>query len=106
MFKFLKRYLIISVLIYLISTPTIMVINKYRYHLKKERLLSKYDTNNNGTIDFEDSVDFQDVSDQINALSRDTGQSMAPFTLIPIALIFGFIISVLRNRLNHLDIKV
>jgi len=105
MFKFLKRYLIISILIYLISTPTIMVINKYRYHLKKERLLSKYDTNNNGTIDSEDSVDFQDISDQINELSHDTGQSMAPFTLIPIAWLFGLIISILRNRLNHLDVE-
>ncbi|CAG2533940.1 hypothetical protein MAR621_03693 [Maribacter dokdonensis] len=73
---------------------------EYRNNKIEKELLQKYDTDGDGSFSMEESN--PELNESRRELGRDTARGLAPFTLIPISLILGLIVtwiySILKKR--------
>lgn len=83
-FKPFKLGILVAVLSY-ISLNSIIIFNNYRY--KKE--LSAFDLNSDGFFT-ENEISVQQKK-ALERVSKDTARNFAPFTLIPISGLFGYV---------------
>ena len=70
---------------------------EYRNNKIEKELLQKYDTNGDGLFSIEESN--PELNESQRELSNDTARGLAPFTLIPISLILGLIVTLIYNFL-------
>ncbi|MFH6991793.1 hypothetical protein [Flavobacterium sp. FlaQc-48] len=83
-FKPFKLGILIAVLSY-ISLNSIIIFNNYRY--KKE--LSAFDLNSDGFFT-ENEISVQQKK-AMERVSNDTARNFAPFLLIPVSALFGYV---------------
>ena len=80
----IKYSLIFSLALYLLAN--LFIIMQEKYYSNK---LENYDLNQNGFFEENERTEKQQIT--LEKVSNDTARNLAPFTTIPIILIFGII---------------
>ena len=91
------RFLTISTVLYFVLNIIVYYRWEYRNNKIEKELLQKYDTNGDGLFSIEESN--PELNESQRELSNDTARGLAPFTLIPISLILGLIVTLIYNFL-------
>ena len=91
------RFLAITTILYFGLNLIVYYRWEYRNNKIEKELLQKYDTNGDGSFSMEESN--PELNESQRELSKDTARGLAPFTLIPISLILGLIVTLIYNFL-------
>ena len=91
------RFLAISTVLYFVLNIIVYYRWEYRNNKIEKELLQKYDTNGDGLFSIEESN--PELNESQRELSMYTARGIAPFTLIPISLILGLIVTLIYNFL-------
>ena len=85
------RFLAITAILYFGLNLIVYYRWEYRNNKIEKELLQKYDTDGDGSFSMEESN--PELNESRRELGRDTARGLAPFTLIPISLILGLIVT-------------
>ena len=85
------RFLVITAILYFGLNLIVYYRWEYRNNKIEKELLQKYDTDGDGSFSMEESN--PELNESRRELGRDTARGLAPFTLIPISLILGLIVT-------------
>ena len=85
------RFLVITAILYFGLNLIVYYRWEYRNNKIEKELLQKYDTDGDGSFSMEESN--PELNESRREIGRDTARGLAPFTLIPISLILGLIVT-------------
>ena len=85
------RFLAITAILYFGLNLIVYYRWEYRNNKIEKELLQKYDTDGDGSFSMEESN--PELNESRREIGRDTARGLAPFTLIPISLILGLIVT-------------
>jgi len=92
------RFLAITAILYFGLNLIVYYRWEYRNNKIEKELLQKYDTDRDGSFSMEESN--PELNESRRELGRDTARGFAPFALIPVSLVLGFIVTWIYNILT------
>lgn len=93
------RFLAIATILYFGLNLIVNYRWEYQNNKIEKELLQKYDTNNDGSFSIEESS--PELNESLRELDNDTARGMAPYTLIPISLLLGLIVTWMYTILSR-----